>query len=208
MNGGFAPIFVFAPVWIVLFSCSKFFSECNSGFIVNEVQRYSFRGLMWEKILWIWFKSSLILLGLSCISFLVAILLPITDTGANVMSLDNPISLFVFSNVNLVFYGTIIANIGLLINYRVKRMIVTVSLTQITFTLLAITLNMIGVRLDAVMGGYEFQNTLDIYNALTLSGGHSYFWSTIVIFSLSFVSTILVYYLYSNKEKTVMNFEK
>jgi hypothetical protein len=208
MNGGFAPIFVFAPVWIILFSCSKFISECNSGFIVNEIQRQNYQSLLRKRIAGIWFKSPLILLALSFLVIMVSLILPKTDVGENVMSLDKSVYFFVFSNINLVFYGTLVANIGLMINYRVKNMIVTVTLSQILFTLMAIVFNLIGVRIDAIVGGYKYQNTLDVYNSLTLSGGHSYFLSTVFIAVLCIISSLLLVYVYSNKEKAVMNFEK
>lgn len=194
----------FAPLWIVLFSNYKLYSEFNNGLILYEIQRKKYRGVILKKILLVWIKAPIMLLSLSLFVIVIASFLPYIEWSSLNSDIQNPYVFFIMSNINSVMFCILAANVGLLVNYRFRKFTVSLLLTQLAFTALLITYILMGVVLDFVYEGYHFEDVFNLYGVMSTTDIRP----ALLLFISCLISIFVTLKVYLRKEKVVIAIEK
>ena len=194
-------LFVFAPLWVVLFSNFKLYREFNNGFVLYEIQREIYRKVILKKIFHVWIKAPIMLLSLSIVVIIVAFFLPHVEWSSLTSEIQNPYKYFIMINVFNIMFSILAANVGLLVNYRFRNFTVSLLVTQLSFTALLISYILIGVIVDFNLET-NYEDVFNLYNPSTD------FRPMLLLFFSCIISSFFVLKGYLKKEKVVLAIEK
>lgn len=183
-------IMIASPVIILLFSTYQYHKVIHENKINNSNEIKS-------TILQSWIKSALSLFSYSMFIFILGIILPTKNTN---YMYDNPIWLFIVTNVNIIFFSLFVTNIGLIVSTFIKKYFVSYLISLISFIGISLFILMIGAFLDAASNNLFVIDWLWIFNILSLDSNIPYLFASGTIIFLFLLSSFILYHVVIKKE--------
>ena len=204
-------LFIVMPSLLYLSKCFK------SGTIINELTRNSYKKTMLKAIkkayMSVWIIPSIIL-----ISFIIcALYTKVFDPAYAIKygtvawsesTMSNPILFMILYLLNMIIHSLLYINIGLIVVRKYHNYFVAVILSFLMFigieAFLEIAIN--GILFNSILKS-EFGGLFNIMNMLALKDYYGIIPTLSIPFIIAIISFFVVYTLYRNKEKLIIDCE-
>ncbi|MEG0073858.1 MAG: hypothetical protein RR922_05035 [Clostridia bacterium] len=205
------------PTIIVIGCCHRFFQKIKTGYFKNSLNRVDYTKYIRKEILKTYLKSFLIVPLVSLIIFLLGLLFYGTNIPlTNGVQMQEYISFFDYSNNLFLFvigysfltclFSFLSINIGLILGRFINKFYLLILAVYVTFTAINFILvfNVFGKIAEFFIKD-NLKNQLNLYALYNPSLSiQSLPLNIIMYLLLLLISTIIVYVLYKNKEKLVL----
>jgi hypothetical protein len=190
-----------SPVIIIFISSYRFHRNFYSENLLQESFNQDKMTRTKNLVLNSWVKSGLILLSISLFIFLVGIIVPTTEYYPyDHMNIDKPITLFIFTNTNMVIFSLFVANIAIIISRFTKKYIVVFIYSLVAFISILLGLTVIGGAIENALNSNFNMDWLWLYNSFFFDSGTTIAFSTIFILTLFMISSITIYIVYKGNK--------
>lgn len=215
-----AIMYVF-PILLIIISSYNIFNILHSGFLRNITLIIGYKKAILIEIIKSW-KCAFILPIVSFFTFIISSIcyhnnkiLPYIETDGypfqlvnDFMETMNPYVFMLIYFIILILFGVFIINIGLCVSRYLKKFYLVPIGSFIIFILIENVNNLLIAPLISHLTGIEkMMNAFSLYNLYYFSSLPSLVWEFVYALILVFLSTGIVYYVYSQKENMVMEYD-
>ena len=209
------------PILLIIISSYNIFNILHSGFLRNITLIIGYKKAILIEIIKSW-KCAFILPIVSFFTFIISSIcyhnnkiLPYIETDGypfqlvnDFMETMNPYVFMLIYFIILILFGVFIINIGLCVSRYLKKFYLVPIGSFIIFILIENVNNLLIAPLISHLTGIEkMMNAFSLYNLYYFSSLPSLVWEFVYALILVFLSTGIVYYVYSQKENVVMEYD-
>ncbi len=210
-------IMFIAPLCIVYLGIESFHEKITSSFMKFELTRMEYKKKMLKELLMAYIKGFIIFVLISVIFLIVGVFLFPSDMVVQsydylnffpIEGFNNP-WLYVFKyHLLIVLFSMLLVNIGIIITYFIRDIILITIASFIGFNAINFVIGNIIVFSAQLIGNehyLDYAYNFNVYEGYVVQGtiGQAFF----DIGILYIVTTIILIFLYKNKEKVVMHFD-
>ncbi len=211
-------IMFLSPFIITVLSLSAFFDKVKGSYLKDVLLREKYRSFLTKEILFSYVKTIFPFLFLSLVVFIIGCLF-YTDKIVNYTYADlytefdyighfGPYTYIFLCHIAMFLYIVMVTNLGFIVFRFTKKFSVSLILTFALINTLNFLIGNVDKILKSFLGNHflvQFLENFNIYEGYMVQSTVTH-----AIFSMSilvFITTIIVYFLYRNKERLVMDFD-
>lgn len=197
------------PVIITYFGLKDFFNLYHSGMLYSISERTDYKSYIKDTFLKIHVSNSWIYFTFIFLMLLVCSILFNYNSSELLLIGYGNINYLLFAFISAllsIVYSIFILNIGLIVTRYCKKFLITIIVSYLSFISFAIiSETMVGALISSFIKVDGIYNSFSIFNIIMLDG--NIFGIVIYSFILLLISSFIVYKVYSNKDKVLVEYE-